>query len=181
MPTVTEPTVDPTSGAPRTPGAGSGRTPAGSSGPAPVKGRTKRRFGGTHAQIRAALSFYRVLAYITGVMLLLVVVEMVAKYGYGTEIVAGGGAPLQFLPETVAETAGGFNLSTAVLIAHGWLYVVYLIADFRLWQIMRWPFSRFVLIALGGVVPLLSFFVEKRVHRQAEQELAAHPEAAPRY
>ncbi len=37
------------------------------------------------------------------------------------------------------------------------------------------------LIALGGVVPLLSFIVERRVHREAEADLAAHPEAAPRY
>ena len=170
MPTVTEPVLDPTAGT-------AGRTGAGR-GPA---GKPKRRFGGTHAQIRSALRFYKVLAYATGIMLLLVVVEMVAKYGFGSEIVAGGGAVLQFLPEVVAETAGGVNLSTAVLIVHGWLYVVYLIADFRLWQLMRWPFGRFVLIALGGVVPLLSFFVEKRVHRQAEEDLAAHPEAAPRY
>ncbi|WP_051477154.1 DUF3817 domain-containing protein [Arthrobacter sp. Br18] len=141
----------------------------------------KRRFGGTHAQIRSALGFYRVLAYATGVMLLLVVVEMIAKYGYGAEIVAGGGSALQLLPEAEADLSTGFNLSTAVLIVHGWLYVVYLIADFRLWQFLRWPFSRFVLIALGGVVPLLSFVVEKRIHRQAEADLAAHPEAAARY
>ncbi len=163
MPTVTEPVLDP---------AGAAR---------PKGGKPKRRFGGTHAQIRSALTFYKVLAYATGVMLLLVVVEMVAKYGFDSEIVAGGGAFLQVLPEVVAETAGGVNLSTAVLIVHGWLYVVYLIADLRLWQLLRWPFGRFVLIALGGVVPLLSFFVEKRVHRQAEEDLAAHPEAAPRY
>ncbi|MEC5197882.1 integral membrane protein [Arthrobacter sp. PL16] len=163
--TVTEPAPRPT--------AGRGGTTS--------TGKPKRRFGGTHAQIRSALTFYKVLAYATGVMLLLVVVEMIAKYGFGSEIIAGGGAPLQLLPEVVAETAGGFNLSTAVLIVHGWLYVVYLIADFRLWQFMRWPFGRFVLIALGGVVPLLSFFVERRIHNQAEEDLAAHPEAAPRY
>lgn len=142
----------------------------------------KRRFGGTHAQIRSALSFYKVLAYATGVMLLLVVVEMVAKYGFGGEIVAGGSAgALGLVEEAQADSAGGFNLSTAVLIVHGWLYVVYLIADFRLWQFMRWRFSKFVVIALGGVVPLLSFIVEKRVHRQVEEELAAHPDAKTRY
>lgn len=144
--------------------------------------KKKRRFGGTLTQIRSALSFYKVLAYATGVMLMLVVVEMIAKYGYGTEIVAGGvDGSIAFVPEDLVPFAGGFNLSSAVLIVHGWLYVVYLIADFRLWQLMRWPFSKFVLIALGGVVPLLSFIVEKRVHREAEVELAAHPQAAPRY
>lgn len=152
--------------------------------PAPAKSPAgkKRRFGGTHAQIRSALSFYKVLAYATGVMLLLVVVEMVAKYGFQSEIVAGGSAgALGLVNEAEVDAAGGFNLSTAVLIVHGWLYVVYLIADFRLWQFMRWPFSRFVLIALGGVVPLLSFIVEKRIHRSVEEELEAHPEARSRY
>jgi integral membrane protein len=129
---------------------------------APKMPGATRRFGGTHAQIRSALRFYRALAYATGFMLLLVVVEMVAKYGFGTEIIVGG-----------------FNFSRAVLIAHGWLYVVYLIADFRLWQLMRWPFRRFLFIALGGVVPLLSFTVERLEHRRAEQELAAHPEHEP--
>ncbi|WP_028280929.1 DUF3817 domain-containing protein [Arthrobacter sp. H5] len=141
----------------------------------------KRRFGGTHAQIRSALGFYKVLAYVTGVMLLLVVVEMVASYGFQSHIIAGGeGGPISFVSKYVDNTTG-LNLSTAVLIVHGWLYVVYLIADFRLWQLMRWPFSQFIIIALGGVVPLLSFIVERRIHRRAEAELAAHPEAAPRY
>jgi hypothetical protein len=37
---------------------------------------------------------------------------------------------------------------------------------------MRWPFSRFVLIALGGVIPTLSFFVEVRVAREVREYLA---------
>lgn len=145
----------------------------------------KRRFGGTHSQIRSALTFYKVLAYATGVMLLLVVVEMIAAYGFGSDIIAGGMNPDG---ETVplglfakGSDTGGMNLSTTVLIVHGWMYVVYLFADFRLWQFMRWPFTKFIIMALGGVVPLMSFIVERRIHRQVEQDLAAHPEAAKRY
>lgn len=155
--------------------------------PAPARPTrpAKRRFAGTRAQIRSAASLYKVLAYSTGVMLLLVVVEMVAKYGFGSDIVAGG-----TLADGTAHTfgllkdgafEGGVNLSTIVLIVHGWMYVAYLIADFRLWSLMRWPFSRFITIALGGVVPLLSFFMERKVHGEVERELAAHPEAAKRY
>ena len=59
------------------------------------------------------------------------------------------------------------------MIAHGWFYVVYLFSDFRLWSLMRWPFSKFILIALGGVIPLLSFFLEVRVAREVETYLAA--------
>ena len=135
-----------------------------STGTAKAPRKKKRRFGGTHAQIRSALKFYKVFSYVTGVLLLALVVEMIAKYGFDTEIIVGG-----------------VNLSIGVLILHGWMYVVYLLSDFRLWQLMRWPFSKFLLIALGGVVPFLSFIVEGRVHRQVLAELDAHPEAAKRY
>ena len=124
----------------------------------------KRRFAGTPAQIRTAATFYRVLAYATGVMLLLLCVEMIAKYAFDFE-----------------AYLGSLNLSTTVLIVHGWMYVIYLLADFNLWSKMRWPFSRFITIALGGVVPLLSFYMEKKVHGEVERELREHPEAAKRY
>jgi cytochrome c oxidase subunit IV len=50
--------------------------------------------------------------------------------------------------------------------------VVYLIADFRLWTLLRWSFVRFLLIALGGVVPLLSFYTEAKFGKIAKEELA---------
>jgi glutathione peroxidase-family protein len=36
---------------------------------------------------------------------------------------------------------------------------------------MRWNFNRFLIIALGGVVPLLSFFTERHYSKLAEAEL----------
>jgi hypothetical protein len=38
---------------------------------------------------------------------------------------------------------------------------------------MRWPFAMFILIALGGVVPFLSFIAEHFVAKRARRELAA--------
>ena len=72
---------------------------------------------------------------------------------------------------------GGVNISVAVLIVHGWMYVVYLMSNFRLWSLMRWPFAKIILLALGGVVPFLSFIVEKKFHAEVEAELAANPQA----
>lgn len=147
----------------------------------------KRRFGGTHAQIRSALTFYKVTSYITGVMLLLLCVEMVLRYGFNLFLFAGATNTLTGetfalgLAQAEPSVVEGLNLSIAVLVAHGWLYVLYLIADFRLWSLMRWPFTKFVLIALGGVIPFLSILLERKVHREVEEELAAHPEAAKRY
>lgn len=144
-----------------------------------------RRFAGTPAQIRSASNFYKVLAYATGVMLLLLCAEMILKMAFKVELFVGGNL-LDGSANTIAlinraDITGGINISLMILIVHGWMYVVYLLADFRLWSLMRWPFSRFITIALGGVVPLLSFFMEKKVHVEVERELASHPQAAKRY
>lgn len=153
--------------------------------PPPRPGREKRRFAGTHAQIRGALGFFKVAAWVTGIMLLLLVIEMIAKYGFGNELYAGGttatGAEntLSFQPED--SVLDGFNLSIAVLIAHGWMYVVYLLASFRLWSLMRWEPLRLLAMAGGGVVPFLSFVVEKRMTRVVRDELHRFPDAARRY
>jgi len=122
-------------------------------------------------RIRSALKFYRVVAYGTGFLLLLLIFEVVFKYTpLQLEMELGG--PNGFLALVPVDTVTAFNLSTAILIAHGWLYVVYLFADFRLWSLMRWPFSRFIAIALGGVVPFLSFIVEHFMSRRARDEIA---------
>jgi integral membrane protein len=49
--------------------------------------------------------------------------------------------------------------------------VVYLLADFRIWTLLRWPVTRFLFIALGGIVPFLSFYTEARYAKLAEQQL----------
>lgn len=122
-------------------------------------------------RIRGAANFYRVAAYVTGILLLLLVLEMVIKYTpIQREIELGG--PNGFLALVPDGTVTAVNLSTGILIAHGWLYVVYLFSDFRLWSLMRWPFSRFIAIAAGGVVPFLSFIVEHYMSRRVHTELA---------
>ena len=127
-------------------------------------------------RIPGALRLYKVASVITGVFLLLLCAEMIAKYLLGYELELGG--PNGFLAMVPRDSVTAVNLSTGILMAHGWFYVLYLFADFRLWSLMRWPFSRFVLIALGGVVPTLSFFVEVRVAREVKAFLAAREGAA---
>lgn len=132
----------------------------------------------TFPAIRGALKFYQIASVITGAMLLLLVAEMVVKYVLWYELFLGGsGGFLWFAPvvETATgheSTGDGVNLSLMILIAHGWFYVVYLFACFRIWSLMRWGFPRFIMLALGGVVPLLSFFMEARVAREVKAYLA---------
>jgi hypothetical protein len=73
----------------------------------------------------------------------------------------------QGLPET------GLNLTVGILVVHGWLYVLYLFADFRMWTLMRWSFSRFLFIAAGGIVPFLSFYTERRYAKIASEQMRA--------
>jgi integral membrane protein len=133
-------------------------------------------------KIPGALRLYQVCAYITGIMLLLLVAEMIVKYGLGYSLYAflpNGAvfALVAYNPLTQANLHG-VDLSTGILIAHGWLYVLYLFADFRLWSLMRMPFTKFVQIALGGVVPFMSFIVEAIITKQVKAFLAQRAAAA---
>ncbi|GAA4177401.1 DUF3817 domain-containing protein [Gryllotalpicola koreensis] len=135
-------------------------------------------------KVPAALRLYQVTAWITGIMLLLLCAEMVVKYGFGHWVYAfQPGEPIISFPLVNAATdpyLKGVNVSIAVLIAHGWLYVLYLFADFRLWSLMRMPFTKFVQIALGGVIPFMSFIVEGIITKQVKTYLAEHaPAPAP--
>jgi integral membrane protein len=122
-------------------------------------------------RIQTALKVYRVTSIITGVFLLLLCVMMLTRYGFGVDIELNG--PFGFLALTPKEQITGINISTVILILHGWFYVVYLFSDFQMWSLMRWDFTRFIIIALGGVVPFLSFIVERHYHRLATKQLAA--------
>ena len=120
-------------------------------------------------KIRRTIAVYKVSSIITGTFLLLLVVMMVTRYGFGVDIELNPVYGLQLTPK---ELITGVNLSTAILIAHGWLYVLYLGTDFVLWRQIRWSFGMFLFIALGGIIPLLSFFLERRVPRDALAAIA---------
>lgn len=148
--------------------------------------------------IRGALKFYQIASIITGVMLLLLLSEMIVKYspihhelflgGSGgflwfADVIVGDGCQWYslFVPGgmgcKLTSVGDGVNLSLGILVAHGWFYVVYLFACFRVWSLMRWPFRRFILLALGGVIPFLSFFMELRVSREVKNYLATREAA----
>jgi integral membrane protein len=128
-------------------------------------------------KLRKVIGFYRVSSYVTGIFLLLLMITWGIRrlpfLGYDLWLMGPNGfitfesygVEGEGLPDV------GANLTVWILIIHGWLYVVYLLADFRLWTLLRWPFTRFLFIALGGVVPLLSFYTEARYAKVAKAEL----------
>ena len=121
-------------------------------------------------RVRKVLAVFRVSAIVTGVFLLLLCAMMVLRYGLGVDIELNG--PFGFLALTPRPLIEGVDLSTAILIVHGWLYVVYLACDFLMWRMLRFSFGRFLWFALGGVIPLLSFYFEFRIPAYVHAELA---------
>lgn len=104
------------------------------------------------AKARAAFARYRVMAFVTGGMLLLLTAEMLLKYVFQAGGVDEAGHPAPVLGNWIA-------------FAHGWIYVIYLVTVFDLWSRMRWGFGRIVVLVAAGVVPVLSFVVEPRAGR----------------
>ena len=109
---------------------------------------------------RGATLRYRVMAWITGTLLLLLCVELVLKYVFHANGVDAAGTPNPVIGAWIAY-------------AHGWVYVVYLVTVFDLWSKMRWRVGRLATMAAAGVVPVMSFVLERKVHAQALARIEA--------
>jgi integral membrane protein len=129
-------------------------------------------------QVKKVLKLFTVSSYITGIFLLLLMITWGIRrlpfLGYDLWLLGPNGFITfeQYGIEGEGLPDVGVNLTVAILIVHGWLYVLYLFADFRLWTLMRWSFFRFLVIAAGGVVPLLSFFTESYYAKVARKQLS---------
>ena len=95
--------------------------------------------------MKSALTRYRVLAYATGVFLLLLTANMIIKY--------------------VMDRAG---LGAWVAFTHGWLYLAYVIVTVDLWFRTQLPVAKTVLVVLAGTIPFMSFVAERWVHARVE-------------
>jgi integral membrane protein len=128
-------------------------------------------------QVKKVLKLFTASSYITGIFLLLLMITWGIRrlpfLGYDLWLMGPNGFITfeQYGVEGEGLPDVGVNLTVAILIVHGWLYVLYLFADFRLWTLMRWSFLRFLIIAAGGIVPLLSFFTESYYAKLARKQL----------
>lgn len=104
----------------------------------------------THASAvtTGALLRYRVMAIITGTLLIVVFLGLVTY------------TPLVERTEDVDHWLGILSQ------VHGFVYVVYLVTVVQLWLRARWGYGRLATMFFGGVVPVLSFVVERRITRE---------------
>lgn len=104
---------------------------------------------------------YRVLAILVGVLLAFCsLVAMPLKY------LAAEGSSLQQFGEK----------ASIMWVAHGWVFIVYVVVSFLLWRQTRWSVPFALLVLISGLIPLVIFWVEHVVTRRIREE---HPELAP--
>ncbi|WP_084077215.1 DUF3817 domain-containing protein [Demequina sp. NBRC 110057] len=93
-----------------------------------------------------ALTRYKVMAIITGTLLIVVFVGMI-RYIPG----------LEGLKESIDPTM------LVIAQIHGFVYMVYLVTVLQLWLQAKWGYGRLATMFFGGIVPFLSFVVERRI------------------
>ncbi|MDX6199334.1 MAG: hypothetical protein QOJ79_2485 [Actinomycetota bacterium] len=94
--------------------------------------------------MRTAYGRYRVLAYVVGTLLVILVFV---------------GVPLKHF-------AGQPQVASVVGVTHGVLYMVYLATALQLAIARRWRPVRILVVFAAGLVPFLTFYMERRVTRE---------------
>ena len=106
--------------------------------------------------MKAAVLRYRVMAYITGVVLM---------------ILCFVGIPLQ--------VAGHPAVANDVGVVHGILYIIYLVFAWQLSRRLRLATKPTVIMLLAGTVPVMTFIVERWItHRFIDPALAGQAQPA---
>lgn len=90
-----------------------------------------------------AFTFYRIVAYIAGIVLVLFTIEITIKYTLGPEI------------PWFAQL-------------HGIIYMVYLVAGFNISQKAKLSLWQTFLVLIAGTVPIMSFIAESKLRRRLE-------------
>ena len=104
---------------------------------------------------------YRVLAYVVGI--LLAFCSLVAL-------------PLKYLA-TEGSTLQQFGEDASIMwLFHGWIFMVYVVVAFLLARKAGWTVGFTILALVAGLIPLLIFWVERRVMQKLETE---NPDLAP--
>jgi integral membrane protein len=107
--------------------------------------------------VRAAVLRYRVMAYITGVVLI---------------ILCFVGIPLQVIDNNTV-------IVNDVGTLHGCLYIIYIIFAYLLTRRLRLAIGPTVLVLLAGTIPVLTFVVERWLsHKYIDPALAAAAQPA---
>lgn len=108
--------------------------------------------------MRAAVLRYRVMAYITGVLIIVVVFA---------------GIPLQL-------AAHNTFIANDIGTLHGFLYIIYVIFAYMLAQKLKMRIGPTIVLLLAGTIPVMTFVVERWMMRTYIAPALDADSAAPR-
>lgn len=124
------------------------------------------------AEIRSALLRYRVMANVVGVLLIVLILIGVPLANFDGTSMWGifGSTPAIWTEGTRGHDIGEW-ITTVLGIAHGYLYMIFLVMAFLLSRRAGWTMG-FTLVTLAcGTVPILSFWAEHRATRRVRREI----------
>lgn len=99
-------------------------------------------------RVKQALQFFTVTAWITGVLLLLLVARMIMQYGLDMNV----------------------DYLSWVARVHGFAFVAFLMASLNLGSKARWSAGTWIATALSGVVPFMSFVIEGKRRNEVKEK-----------
>ncbi|MER6343961.1 DUF3817 domain-containing protein [Streptomyces sp. NPDC001595] len=108
---------------------------------------------------KSVLTRYRVMAYVTAVLLIALTVGVIGK--------------------RLLDMDGFDGFVSLVGVAHGWLYVLYLIFAFDLGTKAKMPMGRLLWVLLAGTIPTAAFFVERKLTREVQPLIVDKAEPSP--
>jgi integral membrane protein len=101
----------------------------------------------TTAKARAALTRYRVMAFVTGTVLVAGTIALILQKAFDVDHLG--------------------VLNAILWVGHGYLYLTYVIVTLQLGVRLRWPILRLLLVMAAGTIPTMSFVAEHFVTRDA--------------
>ncbi len=100
------------------------------------------------------------MAYVVGTLLVILTVGVVLRYATADH--------------SSSQHAGEW-ITTYVGVAHGWLYMVFLVVAALLARQARWTIPFSVLVLLSGLIPFGTFIVERRATAYTLRKMQAAP------
>jgi integral membrane protein len=100
------------------------------------------------ASTARALRWFKLMAIVAGLAMFVLIAEMVLKYGFDNEVLTWW-SPV-----------------------HGVIFMVFVFTVWNLGTLLRWSIGRMVAIVLGACIPLVAFWIERRVAAEVEPTLA---------
>lgn len=124
--------------------------------------------------MKSLLTPYRVMANIVGVLLIVLILVGVPLANFDGSPMWGifSATPELTTPGSDAHKLGEWITHT-LGVAHGWLYMIFLLFAFMLSRRAEWSPGFTLVTLLAGTVPVLSFWAEHRATKDVRRRIAA--------